>query len=121
MKKIKLSKIPSNPTFKSDQTHISIVFVRISPEWYALPTEKRLKMTMSHIEQMSPHLKRVARTAISSTGSSKYDHIEILEAESMEPITRALRDFKAGAKAKYMDIVDVVSGVKGIRELVEMK
>jgi len=119
MDKIKLTEVPGNPTFKAEQTYVSLVFVRINPEWYALPEDKRLEMVRSHIKDMTPHLARVSRTAIAGTGSSKYDHIEILEAEQMEPITRALRVFKAGAKAKYMEIVDVVSGVKGIRELVE--
>ncbi len=116
---IKMKELPKNPTFSTDKTFVAIICLNIKPEWYKLSRGERLKITRSHIKELSPHADKVARTHLRGTGLSKFDTIEILEAEDLREITRMVKAFRAGAKAAYMEVADVVTTVKGMGDLLE--
>jgi hypothetical protein len=42
----------------------------------------------------------------------RYDQITVIEADTLEEIHNTAVDFLIGAKAKYIDINDVVVGIK---------
>ncbi len=116
---IKMSEIPANPTFESEKTFVGIIFLNIKPEWYELSREERIGLTRTHMKELTPYAEKVARTHLRGTGISKYDTVEILEAENLQDISAIVKGFRASAKAKYMEIADVITTIKGEGDLVE--
>lgn len=116
---IKKSEIPANPSFNSEKTFVGIIFLNIKPEWYELSREERIGLTRSHMKELTPYAEKVARTHLTATGLSKHDTIEILEAEDLRDISAIVKAFRASAKARYMEITDVITTIKGEGDLVE--
>lgn len=119
MEYIKKSEMPGNPRFATDKTFVVIVCLNIKPDWYRLSRDERLKITRAHIKELTPYAGKVARTHLAGTGTSKFDSIELLEAEDLRDITRIVKAFRASAKAAYMEIADVITTAKGLGDLLE--
>ena len=66
----------------------------------------------------APHVKELTKynpllTHYVCTGmEARYDQITMIEADTPEEIHHAAADFRMGAKAAYIDVVDVVIGIK---------
>ncbi|WP_329103029.1 hypothetical protein OG792_25550 [Micromonospora sp. NBC_01699] len=43
---------------------------------------------------------------------ARYDQVTMVEADTQEEIHAAATDFRMGAKARYIEIVDIVVGMK---------
>jgi hypothetical protein len=55
-------------------------------------------------------------THVVCTGlDGRYDQVTMIEADTLEEINAATVDFRLGAKANYIGIVDVVIGMKAPR------
>ena len=91
--------------------YVGFLFMKMSPEYFALGKEGIKKMTLQHVKSLtkySPQLSHVLCTGM----DARYDQITMIEADSLEEIYDAAMDFKLGPKAAYIDVVNVVVGIK---------
>ena len=91
--------------------YLGFLFLKLTPEYFALGKESILKVSRDHSRDLTKHASRL--THIVTTGMhSSHDQITMIEADTLEEIYDATMDFKLGAKARYIEIVDVVVGIK---------
>lgn len=91
--------------------YVGFLFMKLSKEYFALGKEGILKITIPHVKtltQYSPHLSHILCTGM----DARYDQVTMMEADTLEEIYNAAMDFKLGQKAQYIEIVDVVVGIK---------
>jgi hypothetical protein len=91
--------------------YIGFLFMKINKEYFALGREGIHDVSKRHVKDLTKYSDKL--THIVCTGlDGRYDQITFIEADSLEEIHEAAVDFKLGAKAKYIDVVDVVIGLK---------
>ena len=91
--------------------YIGFLFMKINKEYFALGREGIHEVSKGHVKDLTRHSDKL--THIVCTGlDGRYDQITFLEADSLEEIHEAAVDFKMGAKAKFIDVIDVVIGIK---------
>lgn len=91
--------------------YIGFLFLKLRPEYFALGKEGILRISRVHAKGLAKHASKL--THIVTTGMhSSHDQITMIEADTLEEIYDSTMDFKMGAKAAYIDIVDVVVGMK---------
>ena len=85
--------------------------MKISKEYFQLGREGIHKVSKDHVKDLTKYTQNL--THVVCTGlDGRYDQVTIIEGDTLEEINAAAVDFKMGAKAKYIDIVDVVIGLK---------
>ncbi|MBI5815215.1 MAG: hypothetical protein HZB29_06350 [Nitrospinae bacterium] len=123
LKWIPNEEIPANPTAKEidfdndGQTYVALVFLKMKDEWNTLTREKKIENSVSHMNDLRKYAKLVNRNMLYCQGISKYDMVEIIEANDLKIINSLIRSMKAGAKGRYIDIVDTVCGISGLSML----
>jgi hypothetical protein len=91
--------------------YVGFLHMKMSQEYFSLGREGIHKVTMEHVGALSKYSDQL--THIVCTGmDSRYDQITMIEADTLEEIHNATVDFRMGAKAAYIDVVDVVIGIK---------
>lgn len=91
--------------------YMGFLFMKISQEYFDLGRAGIHKISAEHAKNMSKHADKL--THVVCTGvDGRYDQVTMIEADSLEEIHAAAVDFRLGAKANYIDIVDVVVGMK---------
>jgi hypothetical protein len=91
--------------------YVGFLFMKMKPEYFALGKDGILKITLPHAQTLSKHSSKLSH--ILCTGMhATHDQITMMEADTLEEIYDAAMDFKMGQKAAYIDIVDVVVGIK---------
>ena len=91
--------------------YMALLFMKISKEYFALGREGISKVSAPHVKELTPFKDML--THVVCTGlDGRYDQITVIEADSLEQIHEAAVSFKVGAKAKYIDVTDVVVGIK---------
>jgi hypothetical protein len=91
--------------------YVGFLFMKMKPEYFALGKDGILKITLPHAKTLSKHSSKL--THILTTGMhAEHDQITMMEADTLEEIYDAAMDFKMGEKAAYIDVVDVVVGIK---------
>jgi hypothetical protein len=91
--------------------YVGLLFMKMKPEYFALGKEGILKITLPHARDLAKHSSQL--THVLTTGMhASHDQITMIEADSLEEIYDAVMDFKMGGKAAYIDIVDMVVGIK---------
>lgn len=91
--------------------YMGFLFMKISQEYFDLGREGIHKISVEHAKKMAKHADKL--THVVCTGvDGRYDQVTMIEADSLEEIHAAAVDFRLGAKANYIDIVDVVVGMK---------
>jgi hypothetical protein len=91
--------------------YVGFLFMKMSKEYFALGKEGIRNITLPHLKALtkySPQLSHLLCTGL----DARYDQITMMEADSLEEIYDAAMDFKLGQKAQYIEIVDVVVGIK---------
>ena len=91
--------------------YIGILLMRISPEYFALGREGIHEISAAHARDMARFSDRLTHVVCSGL-SGAYDQVTIVEADSLEEIHDAATEFRMGAKAKYIEIADVLVGMK---------
>jgi len=91
--------------------YIGFLFMKISPEYFALGREKIHEVSAAHARDMAKFAKQLTHVVCSGV-NGKYDQVTMVEADTLEQIHAAATEFRMGAKAKYIEIVDVVVGMK---------
>jgi hypothetical protein len=94
--------------------YMGFLFMKISQEYFNLGRDGIHKISSEHAASMSKHADKL--THIVCTGvDGRYDQVTMIEADTLEEIHEAAVDFRLGAKAGFIDIVDVVVGMKAPR------
>ena len=91
--------------------YIGFLFMKIRPEYFALGTEGIHEVSVSHARDLAKYAKMLTHVVTSGL-NGRFDQVTIVEADSLEQIHDAANEFRMGAKAQYIDIVDVLVGVK---------
>jgi len=100
---------PLAPTNK----YLGFLFMKIHRDFFALGREEMRKVSLAHAKDLRKY--KSSLTHVVCTGlDGRYDQITMIEADRLEEIHFAATDFKVGGKAKYIDIVDAVVGVKAL-------
>lgn len=91
--------------------YVGFLYMKMSQEYFSLGREGIHKVTMEHVGALTKHSDKL--THIVCTGmDARYDQVTMIEADTLEEIHNATVDFRMGAKAAYIDVVDVVVGIK---------
>jgi hypothetical protein len=91
--------------------YVGFLFMKLSKEYFALGKKGIRDITLPHVKTLtkySPDLTHLLCTGL----DARYDQITMMEADSLEEIYDAAMDFKLGQKAQYIEVVDVVVGIK---------
>jgi hypothetical protein len=94
--------------------YMGFLFMKMSQEYFSLGREGIHKVSMEHVKDLTKHADKLTH-AVCSGLSARYDQVTIIEADTLEEIHEAAVDFRMGAKAAYIDIVDIVEGIRAPR------
>lgn len=98
-----------DPREKPDKRrYVVLVFVDVNPMYYELGREKRDELTAPHIKDLTKHLKNVSLVSLKGTGLAQDTMIEILESDSLLEIEKMMDTYKAGRKAQYGRVSNVI-------------
>jgi hypothetical protein len=96
--------------------YMGFLFMKIHQEYFDLGRERIHEISVKHAQAMAKHADKL--THVVCTGlDGRYDQITLIEAETLEEINAAAVDFRLGAKANYIDIVDAAVGMKAPRRI----
>ncbi|MEV4122809.1 hypothetical protein [Micromonospora sp. NPDC049645] len=91
--------------------YVGFLFMRISPEYFALGREGIHEVSAEHARDLGRFAKQL--THVVCTGvNGRYDQVTMVEADTLEEINAAATAFRMGNKARYIEIVDIVVGMK---------
>jgi hypothetical protein len=118
---INSKEIPGNPSSneidydKDGLTYVVVLFIKMNKGWFGLPREERVKVNKDeHMRLLANYAKLVNRTMLRCEGISKYDYVELIEANDIKVINSLMRAAKYSTKGQYFDIVDSVVTLKGL-------
>ena len=98
-------------TIGKKNKYLGLLFMKINKEYFALGREGIHKVSAPHVDELAKYSDKLTHMVCTGV-DGRYDQITIIEADSLEEIHEAAVDFKMGAKAAYIDITDVVIGIK---------
>ena len=91
--------------------YIAMMFMKMSKEYWALGREGIAKVSAEHARSLKPYNDMLTHVVCGSF-DARYDQVTVVESDTLERIHDAANAFKLGAKGAYIDVVDVVVGVK---------
>jgi hypothetical protein len=91
--------------------YIGFLFMKISPEYYALGRKGIHEVSAGHAADLAKFSDLLTHVVCAGL-NGKFDQVTIVEADTLEQIHAAATEFRMGAKAQYIDVVDVLVGVK---------
>ncbi|MEV4625393.1 hypothetical protein AB0J90_03785 [Micromonospora sp. NPDC049523] len=91
--------------------YVAFLFMKISPEYFALGRDGIHEVSAGHARDMGRYAKLLTHVVCSGV-DARYDQVTMVEADTLEEIHAAATDFRMGAKARYIEIVDIVVGMK---------
>ena len=91
--------------------YIGFLFMKIKPEYFALGREGIHEVSAAHARDLAKYAKQLTHVVCSGL-NGRYDQVTVVEADSLEEIHAAATEFRMGSKAAYIDMVDVLVGVK---------
>jgi hypothetical protein len=91
--------------------YIGLLFMKISPEYFALGRKGIHDVSASHAADLAKFSDLLTHVVCSGL-NGKFDQVTIVEADTLEQIHAAATEFRMGSKAQYIDVVDVLVGVK---------
>ena len=91
--------------------YTGFLFMKMSQEYFSLQRDGIRKVSAEHVKDLTKHSDKLTHIVCSGL-DARYDQVTMIEADTLEEIHYAAVDFRMGAKAKYIDVVDVVVGIK---------
>ena len=91
--------------------YVGMLFMKMSQEYFSLGRNGMAKISVPHaadLKKYNPNLTHLVCTGL----DARYDQVTMIEADSLEEIHNAAADFRMGAKGKYIELVNVVVGIK---------
>lgn len=99
------------------KTYVALMFFTMKDSWFELSPQQRQGLTRDHVGVLSKFTDKVAMTHLAGTGLSKFDLVEMLEADNLATINDMIGRFKEGKKARYGELRDVMIMEKGLGKL----
>ncbi|MGC4848016.1 hypothetical protein ACLQ3F_12300 [Micromonospora sp. DT15] len=84
---------------------------RINPEYFALGREGIHEISAEHARDLGRFAKQLTHVVCTGVNGT-YDQVTMVEADTLEEINAAATAFRMGNKARYIEIVDIVIGMK---------
>ena len=91
--------------------YLGFLFMKISQDYFDLGRDGIHKISAEHAAHMAKHADKLTHVVCSGL-DARYDQVTMIEADTLEEINAAAVDFRLGAKANYIQITDVVIGMK---------
>ena len=91
--------------------YFSLLFMKMSKEYFALGRKGISEVAAAHMKDLVKYSDNLTHLVTIGT-DARYDQVTLIEADTLEEIYNATADFKMGAKARYIDVVDTVCGIK---------
>jgi hypothetical protein len=83
----------------------------MSKEYWALGIRGMHDISVQHARDLMQY-SHLLTHVVTGGMDARYDQVTLIEADTLEQIHAASTAFKVGAKGAYIDVVDVVIGVK---------
>ncbi len=93
------------------ERHMSLIFCKTNDSYYELDSETKAEVIRSHVDDLRPYERNTSHL-ITTGFNGAFDQVVIVEGDSLDDIYQAARIFRAGAKARHIELVDVVFGIK---------
>lgn len=91
--------------------YMSLLFMKMSQEYFSLGREGIHEVSADHVKALTKYAHDL--THVVTIGlDARYDQVTLIEADTLEQIYNATVDFRTGAKAKYISVMDTVVGIK---------
>jgi hypothetical protein len=90
--------------------YMGFLFMKIQQSYFDLGREEIHEISAKHAKAMAKHADKL-RHVVTTGLDGRYDQITLIEAETLEEINAAAVDFRLGAKAGYIDVVDAAVGM----------
>jgi hypothetical protein len=94
--------------------YMGFLFMKIDQSYFDLGREGIHKISAEHAKAMAKHADKLTHVVTSGL-DGRYDQVTMIEADTLEEINAAAVDFRLGAKAGYISVVDVVIGMNAPR------
>lgn len=94
--------------------YVGFLYMKMSQEYFSLGREGIRDVTLQHVGSLTKHSDKLTHIVCSGL-DARYDQVTMIEADTLEEIHNAAVDFRMGAKAAYIEVVDVVVGIKAPR------
>jgi len=94
--------------------YVGFLYMKMSQEYFSLGREGIREVTLQHVGSLTKHSDKLTHIVCSGL-DARYDQVTMIEADTLEEIHNAAVDFRMGAKAAYIEVVDVVVGIKAPR------
>jgi hypothetical protein len=91
--------------------YIGLLFMKISPEYFALGRKGIHEVSAEHAADLAKFSDLLTHVVCSGL-NGKFDQVTIIEADTLEQIHAAATEFRMGSKARYIEVSDVIVGVK---------
>lgn len=91
--------------------YMGFLFMKISQDYFNLGREGIHEISVQHAKSLAQHSDMLTHVVCSGL-DARYDQVTMIEADTLEQIHAAAVDFRLGAKAQYIQIVDSVIGMK---------
>ena len=98
-------------TIAGKNKYVGMLFMKMSQEYFSLGKSGMAKISVPHADELRKY--NPALTHYVTTGlDARFDQVTMIEADTLEEIHNAAADFRMGAKGAYIEIVNVVVGIK---------
>ncbi len=94
--------------------YIGLLFMKMSQEYFSLGREGIRKISLKHVKDLTKYSDQLTHLVCSGL-DARYDQVTMIEADTLEEIHNAAVDFRMGAKAAYIEVVDIVVAIKAPR------
>ena len=91
--------------------YVGFLFMKMTKEYLALGRDGIHKISVAHAKDLAKYSNLLTHIVCGGL-DARYDQVTMIEADSLEQIHDAATEFRIGAKGQYIDVVDVVVGVK---------
>ncbi|WP_434740914.1 hypothetical protein [Micromonospora sp. SH-82] len=91
--------------------YVGFLFLKISPEYFALGEEGIREISREHARDLARFAKQLTHVVCTGVNGT-YDQVTTIEADTLEEINAAATAFRMGNKARYIQVVDIVVGMK---------
>lgn len=98
-------------TLGDKNKYVGMMFMKMSKEYWALGIQGMHDISVRHARDLMQYSQLLTHVVTGSM-DARYDQVTLIEADTLEEIHAASTAFKVGAKGQYIDVVDVVVGVK---------
>lgn len=98
-------------TLAGKNKYVAMMFMKMSKEYWALGVKGMHEISVQHAKDLLQYSHLLSHVVTSSL-DARYDQVTMVEADTLEEIHAASIAFKTGAKGRYIDVVDVVAGVR---------